>query len=199
MLVFNGMLAAIFLVLLPLSEMSAASNSSSGGASPTSTLVTVLAGGTHNYSCFRVPTLLQTQEGTLLLAAEARRTNCGDQAPKDIVLTRSLDQGATWSPLERVVGTQTGNLTFRNPYLVEARAHGAQILLTYVNSTLADPWVSLQRISNDGGASWGPEEVVRLHPLQDFQESLYSSGEQKLQAQRCARESESKQKKEEKE
>jgi sialidase-1 len=120
----------------------------------------VFSAGESNYSCIRVPTVIQTRSGELLVAAEARISSCGDQAPKDVVLKRSVDNGRTWSALERIVGSHTGNFTFRNPYLVESRQKAKTVILNYVNSTVQEPWNSYQRISTDGGHTWEAQTYV---------------------------------------
>ena len=108
-------------------------------AAPTSawtsstTQVDVFVAGDGNYSCFRVPSIVEVGSGgTLLAFAEARQLSCDDQAPKDIVLRRSHDGGVTWGALQRVATGPGGsdlaegaapapalsNFTARNPYAV---------------------------------------------------------------------------------
>ena len=75
------------------------------------------------YACFRVPTAVQTANGTLVVLTESRIGSCDDQAPKDVTMRRSHDGGRTWSPLQLVVGprarppgTLAAHFTARNPY-----------------------------------------------------------------------------------
>jgi sialidase-1 len=104
------------------------------------------------YACYRVPGVARSPTtGHILVFVEARIPSCDDQAPKDVLLTVSQDDGATWSPPTRVLGDHTGNLTFRNPTPV-FDANGT-VVLQAVNSTLED-WVSLQLTSNDEGVTW---------------------------------------------
>src|SRR5918999_1569910 len=49
----------------------------------------VLKAGTLGYSCFRIPTVVQADDGTLLMFAEGRVNNCSDTGDIDLVLTRS--------------------------------------------------------------------------------------------------------------
>ena len=56
------------------------------------------------YHTFRIPGLIVTQDGTILLFAEARRGTGRDprreeNAPIDLVMRRSTDNGDTWEPL----------------------------------------------------------------------------------------------------
>jgi sialidase-1 len=50
------------------------------------------------YPLFRIPSLLETRGGALLAFAEGRRS-LDDTGDIDLVLRRSVDDGATWSAL----------------------------------------------------------------------------------------------------
>ena len=115
----------------------------------------IFVAGTLNHSCYRVPNAVRAPSGALLVFAEARGPSCDDQAPKDVVLSRSHDDGATWGPPAVVVPGWAlgGNLSFRNPYPVFTA--GGALLLQVSNST-TPPWFSLQLTSMDEGASWSP-------------------------------------------
>jgi hypothetical protein len=112
----------------------------------------IFTAGSRGYSCFRVPAAVRGPSGDLLVFSEARRTSCGDQAPKDIALSRSIDGGKTWSPFSLVIGNGTGNTTYRNPYPVFTS--NGTLVLQFVNSTLPG-WESLQVLSLDEGHTWG--------------------------------------------
>jgi sialidase-1 len=58
------------------------------------------ADGVHTY---RIPALKVSSGGALLAFCEARKISGKDASPTDLVLRRSLDQGSTWLPLQRVV------------------------------------------------------------------------------------------------
>ena len=51
------------------------------------------------YSCFRIPAIVRSKQGTLLAFAEGRVDDCGDTGDIDMVLKRSTDGGRTWPPL----------------------------------------------------------------------------------------------------
>lgn len=110
------------------------------------------------------------------------------------------DNGSTWEAPQRLVGSHSGNTTFRNPYatIIHAkvrvlcmgagkRAKGdlnqvfphpqpppsrtgkdgrsERVLLNYVNSTVAEPWLNHQIFSDDGGKTWSsPQQAVSLPP-----------------------------------
>jgi sialidase-1 len=133
--------------------------------------VTVFEEGTLGYACHRVPGLVRLPgSGALLLFVESRRDSCSDQAAKDVNLRRSLDNGATWSDaIIRVIGgaaeSRALNTTYRNPYpsvVVGSGGGGGGdvVLLNVANSTVAEPWASLQLKSSDGGLSWSAPASV---------------------------------------
>jgi sialidase-1 len=96
------------------------------------------------YSCFRVPSAVQTPDGTLLVFLESRIGSCADQAPKDITFKYSQDKGTSWSELMLAIGptkhkpcafAPNGCLDFssRNPYATVTAS--GDIVLGYSDST----------------------------------------------------------------
>lgn len=65
------------------------------------------------YHTFRIPSVIATQDGTLLAFAEGRRAGAADSGDIDLVVKRSRDHGASWSALQ-VIGDNGPN-TFGNP------------------------------------------------------------------------------------
>lgn len=61
---------------------------------------------TGGYWNYRVPGIICTQRGTVLVTAEARTGKGGDWDDNDIVLRRSVDGGRTWLPPQRLVRQQ---------------------------------------------------------------------------------------------
>ncbi len=58
----------------------------------------VFTGGEEGYHTYRIPALLPTPRGTLLAFCEGRRDGRGDSGAIDLLVKRSDDAGATWSP-----------------------------------------------------------------------------------------------------
>jgi sialidase-1 len=72
--------------------------------------------GTEGYHTFRIPSLIITQQGTILAFCEGRKINRQDHGDVDIVLKRSTDLGETWSPLGLVYEEGGGEkITIGNP------------------------------------------------------------------------------------
>ena len=77
------------------------------------TLDYVFKSGEDGYKCFRIPTILKSQNGTLLAFAEGRKNSCSDTGDIDLVLKKSSDNGNTWSALKVI--WDDGNNTCGNP------------------------------------------------------------------------------------
>ena len=90
--------------------------------------VEVYVAGEGGFHTFRIPSVIATPSGTLLAFAEGRRAGAADAGDIDLVLKRSRDAGATWSPLQ-VIGDDGPN-TFGDPCPVVDRRTGAIWLLT---------------------------------------------------------------------
>ncbi len=97
--------------------------------------------GTDGYALYRIPGIVVTKRGSLLAYAEARKSLRGDWGPIDIVLRRSTDRGATWSPMKviaQVEGPKSKNpvalaqnlanpsdVTYNNPVAIADQKSGA--------------------------------------------------------------------------
>ncbi len=64
----------------------------------------VFISGQDGYKYFRIPSIIVTQDGTVLAFCEGRMFRLDDKSPTDIVLKRSLDNGKTW--LEQQVAVE---------------------------------------------------------------------------------------------
>ncbi len=87
-------------------------------------------GGAGGYRVYRIPGIVVTKKGTILAYTEARRTGNGDWDSIDIVMRRSTDGGATFSP-QRVIASAPGKVE-RSPVAVE-RKQGNPGDITYNN------------------------------------------------------------------
>ena len=134
------------------------------------------------YACFRIPAVVRTNDGTLLAFAEGRILNCGDATDIDIVVKRSTDDGATWSPLQVV--THGGGDTHGNPTPVVDRETGRILLAETYNtgrtdsascSVPCDRTPHLQ-YSDDDGLSWSQPRDLSDEILPPNWNSWYATG-----------------------
>ncbi|MFA6086574.1 exo-alpha-sialidase [Mucilaginibacter sp.] len=126
--------------------------------------------GDNGYACFRIPALLTTKNGILLAFAEARKNNCGDSGDIDLVLRRSADGGATWSPLQVVWSDSTN--TCGNPVPIQDAITGKILLISTWNLGTDHEKEIIGQTSKDGrhvyvlssadeGKSWsGAREIT---------------------------------------
>jgi sialidase-1 len=73
----------------------------------------LLSAGQGGYETFRVPGMVVTHAGTVLVYCEARRNSRSDWADIEVLLCRSANGGATWSPPQRIA--DSGKDTVNNP------------------------------------------------------------------------------------
>ncbi|WP_406452264.1 exo-alpha-sialidase [Streptomyces sp. NBC_01622] len=134
------------------------------------------------YACFRIPAVVRTNDGTLLAFAEGRVLNCGDAADIDIVVKRSTDDGATWSPLQVV--NHGGGDTHGNPAPVVDRGTGRILLAETYNpgrtdsascSVPCDRTPHMQ-YSDDDGLTWSQPRDLSEEILPPDWNSWYATG-----------------------
>jgi sialidase-1 len=152
------------------------------GASPEYTDVYVA--GESGYHTYRIPSVIATPKGTLLAFAEARRAGAADAGDIDLVLKRSRDGGASWSPVQ-IVG-DNGPGTFGNPCPVVDAKTGVVWLLTTQNrgtdrekdiiaGTSAGTRTVWAMKSEDDGATWStPTEITSS--VKDASWTWYATG-----------------------
>ena len=140
--------------------------------------------GTDGYHTFRIPSIIQTKEGSLLAFCEGRKNGGGDSGDIDLVMRRSDDQGASWSELV-VVWDDAGN-TVGNPCPVVDRTTGEiHLLLTWNRGDIVERNIQpgfgddSRRVfvmkSSDHGRSWTePREITRDVKREDW--SWYATG-----------------------
>ena len=119
--------------------------------------------GDNGYSCFRIPAITKTKDGTLLAFAEARKNGCGDEGDIDMVVRRSTDNGKTWGNM--ILIWSDGDNTCGNPSpvvdVVTGRVHllmswnlGTDRLASINNGTSKDTRRAFYTYSDDDGKTW---------------------------------------------
>ncbi|MFO1530793.1 MAG: sialidase family protein [Kiritimatiellia bacterium] len=135
--------------------------------------------GTNGYHTFRIPAMVVSNQGTIIIAADGRLTSSGDlPAAIDCIVRRSTDRGDTWGPHIVVAdyGTDTadtdvypilGDTTPRtrssasDPALLVDRSNG-RIWILYDNGSPTSyagfgRTIKLEmRHSGDDGLTWSP-------------------------------------------
>ena len=112
-------------------------------AEPELTRTDLLCGGEGGYALYRIPGIIVTPAGTILVYCEARRSN-SDWGEIDIVMRRSTDGGKTFSPTARAAEMPAGarrnavapakapvsdrGITLNNPVAIADRSGAVHLL-----------------------------------------------------------------------
>lgn len=131
--------------------------------------VDVIVSGTHGYHTYRIPSIAVTSRGTLLAFCEGRKFGRGDAGDIDLLLKRSADGGATWSPAQIV--WDDGPNTCGNPCVVVDRRSGRiWLLMTWnlgsdseaaiIEGRSRDTRRVFVTSSDDDGVTWAPPREI---------------------------------------
>ena len=130
----------------------------------------VFNNGDDGYHTFRIPSVIQAKDGTLIAFAEGRRDNRGDpgRGHIDLVYKLSHDGGRTWSSLHILEKPKEGGCA-SNPTAVMDNKSG-RIIIIYpmwepgVSGKLSRPGSSdnrvMMRFSDDNGKNWSEVEEI---------------------------------------
>lgn len=115
----------------------------------------LLTAGDGGYHTYRIPALVVTNAGTLLVFCEGRKDGRGDFVDIDILLKRSLDNGRSWEPLQ--VLWDSGKDSMGNSCPVVDRNTGV-IYLLLDNKTTSRIYMLK---SDDDGITWTePKDIT---------------------------------------
>ena len=89
------------------------------------TLDYVFKSGEEGYKCFRIPTILKSQNGTLLAFAEGRKNSCSDTGDIDLVLKKWHSENKDSKETVKILYPLTVLLyDFENKNVVEMQMNG---------------------------------------------------------------------------
>lgn len=125
--------------------------------------ITVFSAGDDGIHSYRIPSLVTTKQGSLILACEARKTSWTDKSPTDIAIKRSNDGGQTWSTTQFVTDGAKDKYAFMDPCLVSDNVTGKIFLFACrwpespQDGTANIPYLLT---SDDDGISWSTPKTV---------------------------------------
>ena len=142
----------------------------------------VFVGGLDDVNTYRIPSLICTKKGTLLVFAEARRDSSVDGSPTHLVLKRSEGNAGrwrppsrrgripdgrsrkvnmTWKPMQTLLATD-GKAAFMNPVPIIDQSDGTIHLLVDCHSYGPEKKRGVLHFkSTDEGATWsGPVDIA---------------------------------------
>ncbi len=129
----------------------------------------VFKNGESGYACFRIPSVVQAKDGSILAFAEGRENSCRDNGDVNIVMKKSIDNGKTWGPLQLIWEDSTNTCAY--PVPVVNQESGRIILLAAWNLG-EDHWSQIfqrkgkdtrrifQFFSEDHGNSWSTKREI---------------------------------------
>ncbi|MBQ7771746.1 MAG: exo-alpha-sialidase [Bacteroidales bacterium] len=140
--------------------------------------------GENGFDTYRIPAMVQAQDGTILAFAEARKFNRSDTGDIDLVLKRSTDGGKTWG--EIITVWDDGGNVCGNPSPVVVSKTGRIVLLSTWNHgedhtgairerTGKDTRRVYSMYSDDHGLTWSaPVEITSSVKLDEW--TWYATG-----------------------
>ena len=140
-----------------------------GNIAPLPDVDFVFKSGEAGYACFRIPSIIQANDGSLLAFAEARQNTCRDNYDVDIVMKKSTDNGETWGSVQLIWADSTNTCSY--PVPIVDRESGRVVLFS-VWSRGDDHWRDIFKrqgkdtrhiflfTSEDNGNNWSEKREI---------------------------------------
>lgn len=116
-------------------------------------------------SCYRIPALVTTTQGTLLLAIDERVPSCGDlkwNEDINIVMRRSMDHGATWTDIETIIDDPLGQSASDPSMIVDEITGDIFLFFNFMDLKKEKDIYYLKVMkSSDDGTTWtDPQDIT---------------------------------------
>ena len=140
--------------------------------------------GENGFDTYRIPAIIQAEDGTILAFAEARKNSRSDTGDIDLVVKRSTDGGKTWG--EIITIWDDGDNVCGNPAPILVKETGRIVLVTTWNlgtdhekdihaRTSTDTRRVFSMYSDDNGLTWSsPVEITASTKLPEW--TWYATG-----------------------
>ena len=140
--------------------------------------------GDNGYSCFRIPAVVVTNNGSVLAFAEARKNSCSDTGNIDLVMRKSTDNGKSWGAIN-VIWNDGKNVCGNPAPVVDKETGDVHLLTTWnlgedheseiIDGTSKGTREVFHLISNNDGASWStPKNITHSVKLPNW--TWYATG-----------------------
>lgn len=146
--------------------------------------ITLFESGKDGYDTYRIPSIIEAKNGTLLAFCEARKNGRSDTGNIDLVMKRSTDSGMSWS--DQVVLWDDDQNTCGNPCpVVDQTTGNISLLLTWNSGKVHERDIAIgfgedsRRVflttSADHGQTWSePTDITANTKAQSW--SWYATG-----------------------
>lgn len=115
--------------------------------------------------CYRIPSIITSNNGTLIAAIDERVPNCGDLLYNhdiNIVIRTSHDKGKTWSEIKRIVDFPDKESASDVSMVLDEKTKEIFLFYNYMNHKIAKNEFRLHFIkSADNGETWSkPQDIT---------------------------------------